>query len=68
MDFSRGADGEPRQQFQHAATSASAFTNPTPPSGGAGDLPAPPSQRADDPHVKQVREINRQACADACTV
>jgi len=50
MDFSRGPDGEPRQQFQHAATSASAFTNPTPPSGGAGEN-GPPAQHADDPQV-----------------
>lgn len=54
MDFTRGPDGVPREQFQHAATTAPAFSNITSSSSGSGDrVPQRPHQ-ADDPHVRST--------------
>ncbi len=54
MDLSRGPDGQPRQQFQHAATTAPAFSNVTSSSGGSGDhVPQRPHQ-TNDPHVRYI--------------
>ena len=53
MEFTRSSDEVPQLQFQNAATSASAFANPSP--NGSTDSQLPHAQRADDPQVLNLR-------------